>query len=102
MVLLRKQTEKQKTEILAYSAFIDEFIKFAMVFGTTMGFAFSEVREKRDAMMKNIEVLKQQGFVKDNTDDVIYIEDFCKIEIKHKLTHLNGANGAKHFSNKAP
>ena len=103
LVLIKKQTALQKTEIDLYTEFIDEFLKFAMTLGTMLGFAFGEIREKRDAIIANRQTLIKIGFVKTGTDEAIYIEDFCKVEMKHKLTHLNASNGEKYFdSKKAP
>jgi hypothetical protein len=40
-----------------YAAFIDEFLKFALTLGTILGFAFGELKEKKEAIIKNRETL---------------------------------------------
>jgi hypothetical protein len=40
--------------------------------------------------------------IKSDSDAAVYIEDFIKAEIKHKLTYLNKSNAKEYFGAKAP
>jgi hypothetical protein len=81
LVLLKKQTSKQKTEIDLYISFVDEFLKFCTCFGSILGFAFGEVNEKKASIIANRKTLINLKIIKEGSEASIYIEDFCKVEI---------------------
>ena len=94
---METQCKNRKLEIKLYHKFCVEFLKFMGLFGSTMGFAFSEIKEKSDTLVGNVELFKKAGYVKDGDDASIYVQDFIKIEISKGLTMLNGGNGKKYL-----
>jgi len=67
------------------------------LFGSTMGFAFAEIKEKSEMLLSNVILFVDAKYIKEGDDACIYIEDFIKVEIQHGLKMLNGGNGKKHL-----